>query len=94
MVQLNSTTSSFAKVIGSAALNGTVGVSFAPGSNVIKQYTIMTTGSHTGTFAGVNAPGGLVGTISFDPTHVYLNFALDFGAKRASTSISRTSPTR
>ena len=23
----------------------------------------------------------LVGTLSYDPTHVYLNFALDFGAK-------------
>jgi autotransporter-associated beta strand protein len=81
LVQLNSTTSSFANVIGAAALNGFVGVSFAPGSNVIKQYTIMTTGSHTGTFSGVNAPGALVGTVSFDPTHVFLNFALDFGAK-------------
>jgi autotransporter-associated beta strand protein len=81
MVQLNSTTSSFASVVGSAALNGFVGVSLAPGSNVIKQYMIMTTGSHTGTFGGVDAPGGLVGTVSFDPTHVFLNFALDFGAK-------------
>lgn len=81
LVQLNSTTSSFANVVGSAALNGTVGVSLTPGSNVIKQYTIMTTGSHTGTFSGVNAPGGLVGTVSFDPTHVFLNFALDFGSK-------------
>lgn len=81
MIQLNSTTSSFANVVGAAALNGIVGVSFASGSNVIKQYTIMTAGSHTGTFSGVNAPGGLVGTISFDPTHVFLNFALDFGAK-------------
>lgn len=81
LVQLNSTTSSFANVIGAAALNGFVGVSLAAGSNVIKQYTIMTTGSHTGTFSGVNARGGLVGTVSFDPTHVFLNFALDFGAK-------------
>jgi uncharacterized protein with beta-barrel porin domain len=81
MVVLNSTTSSFASVAGSAALNGIVGVSLTPGSNVIKQYAIMTTGSHTGTFSGVDAPGGLVGTISFDPTHVFLNFALDFGAK-------------
>ena len=81
LVQLNSTTSSFASVAGSAALNGIVGVSLTSGSNVIKQYTIMTTGSHTGTFSGVNAPGALVGTVSFDPTHVYLNFALDFGTK-------------
>jgi uncharacterized protein with beta-barrel porin domain len=26
-------------------------------------------------------PGSLIGTISSDPTHVYLNFALDFGAR-------------
>ncbi|WP_244525110.1 MULTISPECIES: autotransporter outer membrane beta-barrel domain-containing protein [Bradyrhizobium] len=81
MVQLNSTTSSFANVAGNADLSGIVGVSLTPGSNVIKQYTIMTTGSHNGTFSGVNAPGGLVGSISFDPTHVFLTFALDFGAK-------------
>jgi len=81
LVQLNSTTSSFANVSGSAVLNGTVGALFAPGSTVLKQYTIMTTGSHTGTFSSVNAPGGLVGSISFDPFHVFLNFALDFGSK-------------
>jgi uncharacterized protein with beta-barrel porin domain len=81
LVQLNSTTSTFAKVTSNANLNGVVGVSLASGSNVIKQYTIMTTGSHTGTFSAVDAPGGLIGTISSDPTHVYLNFALDFGAR-------------
>jgi uncharacterized protein with beta-barrel porin domain len=81
LVQLNSTTSTFTTVPGNADLNGVVGVSLAAGSNVIKRYTIMTTGSHTGTFSAVDAPGGLIGTISFDPTHVYLNFALDFGAR-------------
>jgi uncharacterized protein with beta-barrel porin domain len=81
LVQLNSTTSTFTRVPGNADLNGVVGVSLASGSNVIKQYTIMTTGSHTGTFSAVDAPGGLIGTISSDPTHVYLNFALDFGAR-------------
>jgi autotransporter-associated beta strand protein len=85
LVQLNSTTSSFVNVTGTAALNGSVGASFAPGTNVMKQYTILTaTGGRSGVFAGVDAPGlsgGLVATLSYDPTHAYLNFALDFGAR-------------
>ena len=40
-------------------------------------------GGVSGAFAGVGlaAPsGGLVATLSYDPTHAYLNFAVDFGA--------------
>jgi autotransporter-associated beta strand protein len=84
LVQLNSTTSSFVNVTGAAALNGLVGASFAPGSTVMKQYTILAAGSRSGTFAGVDTSGlggGLVATLSYDPTHAYLNFALDFGAR-------------
>jgi autotransporter-associated beta strand protein len=85
LVQLNSTTSSFVNVTGAAALNGFVGASFAPGSTVMKQYSILTAaGGVSGAFAGVatsGAPGGLVATLSYDPTHAYLNFALDFGAR-------------
>jgi autotransporter-associated beta strand protein len=82
LVQLNSATSTFADVTGSAALGGNVGVAFAPGSMVMKQYMILAAaGGVSGTFDGVSAPGGLVGTISTDPTHAYLNFALDFDAK-------------
>jgi autotransporter-associated beta strand protein len=82
LVQLNSATSTFADVTGSAALGGNVGVAFAPGTMVLKQYMILAAaGGVSGTFDGVSAPGGLVGTISTDPTHAYLNFALDFDAK-------------
>ena len=84
LVQLNSTTSTFANVTGTAALSGSVGASFAPGSTVMKQYSILTaTGGISGTFDGVvaSAPGGLVATLSYDATHAYLNFALDFGPK-------------
>jgi autotransporter-associated beta strand protein len=86
-VQLNSTTSSFANVTGTAALNGSVGASFAPGSTVMKQYLILSAaGGVSSGFAGVAAePGGLVGTVSYDPTHAYLNFALNFAAKYALT---------
>jgi autotransporter-associated beta strand protein len=84
LVQLNSVTSTFANVTGPAALAGTVGASFAPGSKVMKQYMILTAaGGHSGGFDGVGivgAPGALVATLSYDPTHAYLNFALDFGA--------------
>ena len=86
-VQLNSTASSFANVTGTAALNGQVGASFAPGSTVMKQYMILSAaGGVSGGFAGVAAaPGGLVGSLSYDPTHAYLNFALNFAAKYALT---------
>ena len=82
LVVLNSLTSSFTSVSGNAALDGTVVASFVPGSTVLPKYRIMTvSGSTSGNFAGVAAPGGLTGTISFDPNNVYLNFALDWSAK-------------
>jgi autotransporter-associated beta strand protein len=84
LVQLNSVTSTFANVSGTATLAGTVGASFAPGSTVMKQYSIMTfTGGRSGTFDGagvIGASGGLVATVSYDPTHAFLNFALNYGA--------------
>ncbi len=83
LVQLNSVTSTFATVIGNAALAGTVGASFAPGSTVQRQCTILSAGSLSGAFDGagiIGAPGGLVATVSYDATHAFLNFALDFSA--------------
>ena len=84
LVQLNSVTSTFANVTGNATLGGTVGASFTPGSTVMKQYTVLTAaGGYSGNFAGagvIGAPGSLVATLSYDPTHAFLNFALDFGA--------------
>ena len=83
LVQLNSTTSTFADVTGTATLAGTVGASFAPGSTVMKQYAILTAGGSSGTFDGAGVIGGssaLAATLSYDPTHVYLNFSLDYGA--------------
>jgi uncharacterized protein with beta-barrel porin domain len=82
LVQLNSVTSTFANVTGSAALAGSVGASFLPGSTVMKKYPILTAAlGHTGGFAGaavIGAPA-LVATLSYDPTHAFINFALDFG---------------
>ena len=84
-VQLNSTTATFANVTGSAALNGAVGASFAAGSNVLPQYTILTAaGGRSGAFAGVDMlgfPAGVVATLSYDSTHAYLNVVLDYAAR-------------
>jgi autotransporter-associated beta strand protein len=87
LVQFNSTLASFANVTGTAALNGQVGASFAPGSTVLKQYMILSAaGGVSGGFAGVaTLPGGLIGSLSYDPTHAYLNFTLNFAAKYALT---------
>ena len=83
LVTLNSTASTFAKVTGTATLAGTVGAAFLPGSEVMKRYMILSaSGGVSGGFAGVGlaAPsGGLVATLSYDLTHAYLNFAVDFG---------------
>jgi autotransporter-associated beta strand protein len=87
LVQINSATSTFANVTGAATLAGTVGVSVAVGSTVMKQYMILTdAGGHSGAFDGVGvlgAPAGLTATLSYDPTHVYLNLALAYGATTA-----------
>ncbi|MCP3474905.1 autotransporter domain-containing protein [Bradyrhizobium sp. CCGUVB1N3] len=83
LVQIGSgISSSFANVLGNVTLNGTVGVSLNPGSSVLAQYQIMQfTGTATGNFAGVAAPGGLIGTTNVVGGIVYLNFTLDYGAK-------------
>ncbi|MCK1287277.1 autotransporter domain-containing protein [Bradyrhizobium sp. 44] len=81
MVQINPTTSSFTAVTGTATLGGaTVVASFAAGSYVAKQYTILTAGSITGTFdpAVLNVPSGFKASLSNDATHAYLNLALSF----------------
>ncbi|TWC06144.1 autotransporter-associated beta strand protein [Bradyrhizobium macuxiense] len=85
LVGLNSTASTSAKVAGGATLAGSVGVSVAAGSTVMKQYTILSTaGGRSGAFAGVDStglPSGLVATLGYDANHAYLNFALDYAAK-------------
>jgi autotransporter-associated beta strand protein len=84
LVTLNSTASTFANVTGNATLAGTVGAAFLPGSTVMKQYMILAaSGGVSGGFAGAALPspsGGLVATLSYDATHAYLNFAVDFAA--------------
>jgi autotransporter-associated beta strand protein len=83
LVQINPATASFANVTSIATLNGaTASASFAPGSYVSKQYTILTAnGGVSGTFAGVNnfnLPSNFSETLSYDNTHAYLNLILNF----------------
>jgi uncharacterized protein with beta-barrel porin domain len=84
MVQINPTTASFANVTGNATLGGaTVKASFAAGSYVAKQYTIVkATGTVSGTFnpavVSTNLPSNLHPTLSYDAHDAYLNLALNF----------------
>ena len=84
LVALNPTTSSSVTATGAATLNGgTVGALFSAGSYVAKRYTIVTAASVSGGFNSVvntNLPTGFNTSLSYDPTHAYLNLALNFVA--------------
>jgi uncharacterized protein with beta-barrel porin domain len=81
-VDINATTSSFAHVTGAASLGGaTVNATFAGGSYVSKQYTILTAGSVSGTFGSVvntNLPANFRSTLSYDAKDAYLNLTLNY----------------
>ncbi|CAN7265125.1 autotransporter-associated beta strand repeat-containing protein [Mesorhizobium sp. LjRoot246] len=82
LVQLNPATSSFADVTGKATLDGaTVNASYANGSYVAKQYTILTATSVGGAFdslVNTNLPSGFEADLSYDGTHAYLDLSLAF----------------
>jgi len=89
-ININPTTSSFANVSGVATLGGaTVNASFANGSYIARQYTILTAGSVSGTFnptvANANLPANFHDTLSYDATHAYLNLALNFTTPASGT---------
>jgi autotransporter-associated beta strand protein len=81
-VNINPTTSSFANVSGAATLGGaTVNATYAAGSYVTKQYTILTAGSISGMFGSLvntNLPSNFTPTLAYDNAHAYLNLALNF----------------
>jgi uncharacterized protein with beta-barrel porin domain len=83
LVQINPSTASFANVTGTATLGGaTVNAIYANGSYISKQYTILTAGSVSGTFGSLvntNLPANFSTSLSYDPTHAYLNLTLNFG---------------
>jgi uncharacterized protein with beta-barrel porin domain len=82
LVQVSPATSTLTKVSGTATLNGLAGASFAPGSYVSKQYTILTAaGGVTGAFSGLQTlglPSGFTTALSYDAKDAYLNLALNF----------------
>jgi autotransporter-associated beta strand protein len=81
LVQINSTSSTFANVTGTASVDGNVGVAIDPSSTVMKKYMILQAGGGvSGAFSGVSTPSNFVGSITYDPTHAYLNLDLNYGA--------------
>jgi uncharacterized protein with beta-barrel porin domain len=83
LIQLNPVTSSFANVTGTATLGGaTVDASWANGSYISKQYTILTaTGGVNGTFGplvNTNLPANFSTGLSYDADNAYLNLILNF----------------
>ncbi|MBV9461251.1 MAG: autotransporter domain-containing protein [Bradyrhizobium sp.] len=82
LVQLNSTASTFANVSGTASLNGNVGVALDPASGfIMKKYMILQAGGGvSGAFSGVSTPSNFASSVTYDPTHAYLNLNLNYGA--------------
>jgi autotransporter-associated beta strand protein/probable HAF family extracellular repeat protein len=81
MVEVSPSAADRTNVTGSATLGGaTVNASFAPGSYVTKQYTIVNaTGGINGTFGSLlntNLPSPLVASLSYDANNAYLNLDL------------------
>jgi autotransporter-associated beta strand protein len=76
IVQVNPTTASSTNVSGTASLAGTVGAIFAPGSYMVRSYTILTSGGRTGTFDALATPGlpaGFQASLSYPGNNVLLN---------------------
>ncbi len=82
LVQVNPSSASSTNVVGTATLgSATVDAVFTPGSYVSKQYTILSAaGGVSGTFVrnvvSANLPTGFVASLSYDPTHAYLDVIL------------------
>ena len=92
VVMLNPATSSFANVTGTATLgSATVNAFYAHGSYISKQYTILTAGSVSGRFSSLvnsNLPAGFSTSLSYDPTHAYLDLTLGFAGPNPSGGLN------
>ncbi|MET0879444.1 MAG: autotransporter domain-containing protein, partial [Tardiphaga sp.] len=84
MVEVSTASSDHTNVIGAANLGGaTVAATFAPGSYVARQYTILsaTGGRGNTTFSAQvnsNLPANFASTLSYDANNAYLNLTLNF----------------
>ena len=80
LVEVSPVNADRTNVIGTATLGGAaVNASFAPGSYVAKQYTILNATSVSGTFNGLvstNLPSGFTASLSYDPNNAFLELAL------------------
>jgi len=84
MVEVSPANADRTNVTGTATLGGaTVNASFAAGTYVVKQYTIVNaTGGVIGTFNGpvnTNLPGGFQSSLSYDANNAYLNLTIFTG---------------
>ena len=86
LVQIGPPAASFANVTGTATLAG-ASVNVLSGSNISKQYTILTAaGGVSGTFAPTvlsDLPSNVQTSLSYDANHAYLNLSLNFAASGA-----------
>ena len=85
MVEVSPSNADRTNVMGTATLGGaTVNASFAPGTFVAKQYTILNAaGGVSGGFNGpvnTNLPANFKSSLSYDANNVFLNLALAFVA--------------
>jgi hypothetical protein len=83
MVEVSPASANRTNVTGAATLGGaTVNASFAPGTYVAKQYTIVNAGGRVhGTFSSpvnTDLPSGFTASLSYDTDDAYLNLALSF----------------
>jgi autotransporter-associated beta strand protein len=97
MVEVSPTAADRTNVTGTATLGGaTVNASFAGGSYVEKQYTIVNaTGGIVGTFGSVvnsNLPSGFKSSLGYDANNAYLNLVLDFTPTPTPTPTPTSSP--
>jgi autotransporter-associated beta strand protein len=80
LVQFGPGGNTFAKVAGTAALNGTAEAVFTPASRVAKQNIILTSaGGVAGTFSSLittGMPSNMTASLSYDAHDVFLNLAL------------------
>ena len=77
LVEVSPAAADRTNVTGTATLAGTVLATFAPGSYITKQYTILSaTGGRTGTFSTLTTtglPAGFSSGLSYDANDVFLN---------------------
>lgn len=83
LVGLDPSTSTLAKVTGSATLTGAAGAAFLTGNYVAKRYTILTaTGGVAGTFTSFNTlgkPNAIKASLNYDLHNVFLDLEIIFG---------------